>query len=995
MIKALAFFLFFTLAHTCVAQDYHFKQYRVEDGLPSDIIKGCTQDSLGYFWIATDDGLVKYDGIKFTTYHEPLHSGYVKGFIQLKSGRLFAYGDLDLLEIKNLGDTVIFRPINLVSRSPDSHTLSYPKTIYEDHHGDIWISESQSVVLLHGNYFRRFEFDLADRSPQFLRSFSFFEDRRNNLFLTSFQGNVFYFNPSSGEFESKTEKLPFGIEHISVTDNRLLIGCESGFYESPIADAGGFGEPELRFKKPLISFIAPLSDQKYFVATRGTEHYIVDTKQNSFTPLPYPVNNVNHVYISRDHDVWLSGNDGLILLKDNLIHQTSNVKGEFIEAITEEPVTGKIFYATSGTLYSFDRKQKKNKQEINVPNGYYQSLVHSKKGIWAANAFTVFLYKDGMVIKKFDFSSETFFVVDIFNDLRENLWIAQPGRSFVYRVDPELKLHKFKMPLGHEGVINLVREGNDGIYVGSTGKSSYLFFKGNADSSFSNISVPVQFTTHGDFTVSDIAFMNDKLWLASSEGLLKFDKNKIERVNLGPTMTGLPIKSIEVYKKNKLLFANVHGLILYDPVSGSYNLFNESNGMLSNTITPRGLFIDHDDGVWIGTSKGLCYTNEPLTASQKTPTPRIVDFRANGKKVNLQPEGKIAYGSFITASISSITFPENELIFQYRVLPKDDWQLFNGSTLNLSDLAFGKYMIEIRAKKNGPFNWSDTTTLTFQISKPFWLQTWFLLLFVFAAGFLVIISIVWANLRNNKRRRELELLIDERTNALRISNEELFLRNNELDRFVYSASHDLSAPLKSILGLITVAQMEKPSPEINQYLDLMKRSVLKLDSFIRDIISYSRNARLPVKKEPISFNALIESVWSDHQFTPNADKIKFQLINNIHSQFLSDETRLRIIFNNLISNAIKFHRLNNSPFIIITASEFPEHFQFKVEDNGMGISPDLKDKIFDMFFRATETVQGSGLGLYILKEALTRLNGTVQVESTLGDGTTFLITLPK
>jgi len=268
-------------------------------------------------------------------------------------------------------------------------------------------------------------------------------------------------------------------------------------------------------------------------------------------------------------------------------------------------------------------------------------------------------------------------------------------------------------------------------------------------------------------------------------------------------------------------------------------------------------------------------------------------------------------------------------------------------------------------------------------------------LFVFAAGFLVIISIVWANLRNNKRRRELELLIDERTNALRISNEELFLRNNELDRFVYSASHDLSAPLKSILGLITVAQMEKPSPEINQYLDLMKRSVLKLDSFIRDIISYSRNARLPVKKEPISFNALIESVWSDHQFTPNADKIKFQLINNIHSQFLSDETRLRIIFNNLISNAIKFHRLNNSPFIIITASEFPEHFQFKVEDNGMGISPDLKDKIFDMFFRATETVQGSGLGLYILKEALTRLNGTVQVESTLGDGTTFLITLPK
>src|SRR5207344_1692602 len=113
---------------------------------------------------------------------------------------------------KNLGDTVIFRPILLVARAPHDHALSYPKAIYQDRKGDVWISESQSVVLLRGNYFKRFEFDLIDRSPQFLRSFLFFEDRQNNLFVTSFQGNVFYYNPSTEQFESKTEKLPFGIE---------------------------------------------------------------------------------------------------------------------------------------------------------------------------------------------------------------------------------------------------------------------------------------------------------------------------------------------------------------------------------------------------------------------------------------------------------------------------------------------------------------------------------------------------------------------------------------------------------------------------------------------------------------------------------------------------------------------------------------------------------------------------------------------------------------
>src|SRR5205085_7404554 len=118
--------------------------------------------------------------------------------------------------------------------------------------------------------------------------------------------------------------------HVSTIDNHLLIGCESGFYESTLPDSGGYAEPLLKLKSPLISFIAPLSDQKYFIATQGTEHFIADVKLNTFTPLPYSINNINHVYVSLDHDVWLSGNDGLILLKDNLIHQSSEFKDKFI-----------------------------------------------------------------------------------------------------------------------------------------------------------------------------------------------------------------------------------------------------------------------------------------------------------------------------------------------------------------------------------------------------------------------------------------------------------------------------------------------------------------------------------------------------------------------------------------------------------------------------------------------------------------------------------------
>lgn len=173
------------------SQEYYVKQYRVEKGLPSDIVKACIQDSLGYFWIATDEGIVKYDGINFTSYRAAMHSNYTKGFLKTRDGRLLAYGDLDVMEIKNLGDTVLFKKVCSVSRITSDTALSYPKVLFEDSQQTFWASESQAVVRIKNKKLKRFAFDFANRSPQFLRSFSFFEDRMQNLFTISFQGNVF------------------------------------------------------------------------------------------------------------------------------------------------------------------------------------------------------------------------------------------------------------------------------------------------------------------------------------------------------------------------------------------------------------------------------------------------------------------------------------------------------------------------------------------------------------------------------------------------------------------------------------------------------------------------------------------------------------------------------------------------------------------------------------------------------------------------------------
>jgi len=227
-------------------------------------------------------------------------------------------------------------------------------------------------------------------------------------------------------------------------------------------------------------------------------------------------------------------------------------------------------------------------------------------------------------------------------------------------------------------------------------------------------------------------------------------------------------------------------------------------------------------------------------------------------------------------------------------------------------------------------------------------------------------------------------------------NDELKKINAELDRFVYSASHDLRAPLTSLLGLVNVAMLENSNPKLNNYLELMKSSVAKLDELISDIIHFSRNARLDIKSEPISFDDLIQETFNNLQYLPMADSIETTVMVDGNHSFYSDPKRLRILFNNLISNAFRYHDVSKAtPYIRVEVKMKNNRALVKVSDNGKGIHPDHVNKIFDMFYRATEDSRGSGLGLYIVKETIEKLQGDISVHSLPRKGTTFTLVIPN
>ena len=228
------------------------------------------------------------------------------------------------------------------------------------------------------------------------------------------------------------------------------------------------------------------------------------------------------------------------------------------------------------------------------------------------------------------------------------------------------------------------------------------------------------------------------------------------------------------------------------------------------------------------------------------------------------------------------------------------------------------------------------------------------------------------------------------------TEQQLINTNYELDSFVYKVSHDLKAPLRSMLGLINLSQKENTDDTVKLYLDMMIRSIHNMDVFIKDLTHFSRNSRMEVIRESINFQELITKIDNNLKFEENARIVKIDYQINQNLLFYSDPNRIETIVSNLLSNAYKYHRFDsNNPYINIKIDVSEVKAVIEISDNGSGIADEYHNKIFQMFFRASEKSQGSGLGLYIVKSAIDKLEGTIGLHSIHGKESTFTVEIPN
>jgi signal transduction histidine kinase len=231
---------------------------------------------------------------------------------------------------------------------------------------------------------------------------------------------------------------------------------------------------------------------------------------------------------------------------------------------------------------------------------------------------------------------------------------------------------------------------------------------------------------------------------------------------------------------------------------------------------------------------------------------------------------------------------------------------------------------------------------------------------------------------------------------LKEKNTKLQKLHTEMNQFVYSLSHELRGPLMSISGVSKLAKMEISDPNLMEYFDMIDTATGKLDDYIYKMLDFYRSTKIEHKITGIDFKETLNQQMSAYREKFDLTHFHVEVQVNQKYPFFSDDAKIRVILNNLFSNAVQFQKTGSGEKrILLTIDVLENKAVIVLEDNGIGIEERHLNDVFNLFTRATQKNVGTGLGLYMVKEAVEQMGGKINLESQINEGTTFTVTLPS
>lgn len=858
----------------CYAQQFKITQYTNKQGLPTNSIRSIIQDRIGFIWIASDAGLIRYDGKGFEKL--PLRSEYVRNICMKKDGNLLVSSDFGVHEVISRQDTVIISTIIPGGILPSDSTVYYPNRLFEDSQGRIWVSQPDGVVsYFHKGQLKHFDMGKRNKTGQSDSHFSFAEDERNTVWIASEPGVIFYYDPDLDLVrELVTGKSKQTIHDLYyMGDGRLWVAGD-GLYEIQVGDRRRIGVNKFDYIGLTISKLIVKESGEIFFGTPNSQLYkakesfgeittdIIFTYDEKHEVKELPFSEVRDAFVDDIGDIWIASEKGVGLLQTNFFGDIFGVPNLNIYALTELP-NGDIYVSTGELVRIYKDFGSWQLEPIPIEGGLNTSVAAGFDRVWVGDAQgNIFYILDHEVSAPISLANRGGSVFYMFGDQDGNLWTFQEpnamstsGVSRIIETGPgTFDIKPYEKEQGVDTRVMVAKQRENGyVYFGGIGRDTYLYRYHKKTDSFLNLSVPLSIHDDKLFQVFDIAIdKNEVVYMATSHGLFKYSAERMSRINLGIDITSIEIRAITLNDDGTLWLAtDTDGLFQYK--EGKIVRFEETSGLPTKIMNYRCLMTDKNQRIWAGTAEGISISQESRPNPKPTPSPTFLQLRVNGEDITKdQSKNSFPNGSDFEASYISLTYPGSGLIYQTRLqaagraaeyFQSDDWSpATQKSSFSTKQLPEGFYSFEVRAKQKGGYNWSEPLSFTFDIDKV-WYRTWWAYSLYILAGLII----VWVLIRFNtwrllRDKNKLEDIIQNRTAELIEKNKLL----EEQTKEILAQAEDLKAASKEVAEQKAV--VEKSYENIKLLTKIGKKIMLSetldeaelmITNYLNEILDYN------------------------------------------------------------------------------------------------------------------------------------------------------------
>lgn len=966
-------------------------QWTGRDGLISNNLTSVSQSSSNFLWVTSFNGFLRFDGVNFKLYDKNAlpflnSNAFYESFEDSKGNLWFTSQSSGIIK---------YDGINFSQVLSNNNSLS-ARCISEDANGTIWIgTNNEGVYCLQDSSLVKVNVNKLGNS---IVMDIVIDDQGKIWFATNGNGIVIL----DGEKVSQITHDD-GLKHNTVnalfkdSEGKIYIGTQAGvnvFDREKISGIDLFDGLEINAM--LIDEYLNLwagSEQGLYKLHLPSKIFDSYTEENGL-----PSSQISSLCFDHENSLWISTKkaglirfmDGFfenITVKDHLSSNNVNIITEHQGAYYIGCDDGQINIYKDNSI----RKLKLTNSNYNIG---VRDISFGKDDEMLVASYRGLLQLKGDKEKLIDLNK-----YGASNDIRRILraqdgavWLATRSSGVIKYIDENhVEIYNSGNSLKTDYILALEENKNGDIYIGThSGGLSVIKKNGKV------INYMLEGGKSGVLIFNMEIIDNDAVWIATNIGIYKFDNEVFKKVSLDQNLKAETIFDIVIQNGNAWLSSNI-GLIkvemshLEDFISNDIDevpgrMFDRYDGMASQECTgATRMTLSSDGKLFIPTLGGVSILNPDfLEKNQNIPKVYITDFITdfnqqeinNQNQISIDPD-VIRYEFYFT-SLSYLAPPK--VRFRYKLVGIDEYWVDAGIEREAvyTNLPKGNYTFSVIASNNDGI-WNDKgANLKFTIKPHFYETIVFYVLVIICLGLIVWGIIVW------------------RIHNIERVNTELRKVNEELDRFVYSASHDLRAPLSSVMGLVEIARLEKTLVAKDQCLSMINDSIHKLDGFINDIIDYSRNQRIEVRPDKVDFEFEVNEVFHELQFMDRDGHIKKYFKCDQIREFITDGRRVGIILKNLISNSIRYHDFQKeNQYIDVEVSFLSNTVILKISDNGIGIDEEHLQNIFKMFYRADEGSKGSGLGLYIVKETVDKLKGKIEVTSEVKKGTTFTIELPE